>query len=69
MTTQSPQWFTSSHSDNGGACVEVAANLAAAHGIVPVRDSKNPDGPTLTPNTRAFTAFVTGIKDQSLTRA
>ncbi|WP_329457969.1 DUF397 domain-containing protein [Streptomyces sp. NBC_01497] len=62
MTTETPRWFTSSYSDNGGQCVEVAANLAAAHGIVPVRDSKNPTGPTLTLPTGAFTSFVTGVK-------
>ncbi|MGW5071356.1 DUF397 domain-containing protein, partial [Streptomyces cyaneofuscatus] len=38
---ESPRWFTSSYSNNGGQCVEVATNLAAPHGIVPVRDSKN----------------------------
>ncbi|QKW49124.1 DUF397 domain-containing protein [Streptomyces buecherae] len=62
MTTESPRWFKSSHSDNGGACVEVAANLAAAHGTVPVRDSKDPHGPTLTFDTTAWTAFVAGIR-------
>ncbi|MFF2597684.1 DUF397 domain-containing protein, partial [Streptomyces californicus] len=41
MTTETPRWFTSSYSDNGGACVEVATNLATPHGIVPVRDSKD----------------------------
>ncbi|MFE7127518.1 DUF397 domain-containing protein [Streptomyces sp. NPDC057617] len=62
MTTESPRWFTSSYSDNGGACVEVAANLAASHGVVPVRDSKNPNGPALHIPTAAFTAFVTAVK-------
>ncbi|MFH8877445.1 DUF397 domain-containing protein, partial [Streptomyces sp. NPDC017852] len=41
MTTESPRWFTSSYSNNGGACVEVAANLTASRGVVPVRDSKD----------------------------
>ncbi|MFF3735364.1 DUF397 domain-containing protein [Streptomyces sp. NPDC002476] len=61
-TTESPHWFKSSYSNNGGNCVEVAANLAAAHGIVPVRDSKNPNGPVLNTTTDAFASFVTGIK-------
>lgn len=41
MTTRSdsPRWFKSSYSDNGGNCVEVALNLPAT---VPVRDSKTP---------------------------
>ncbi|MFB7900487.1 DUF397 domain-containing protein, partial [Streptomyces xiamenensis] len=34
MTTESPRWFTSSYSNNGGQCIEVAANLAASHGVV-----------------------------------
>ncbi|MFD4593178.1 DUF397 domain-containing protein, partial [Streptomyces rubiginosohelvolus] len=29
MTTESPRWFKSSYSSNGGDCIEVAANLAA----------------------------------------
>ncbi|MCA1218254.1 DUF397 domain-containing protein [Streptomyces sp. 8L] len=62
MTTETPRWFTSSYSDNGGQCVEVAANLAATHGIVPVRDTKNPTGPALTLPATAFTSFVTGVK-------
>jgi hypothetical protein len=61
-TTDSPRWFTSSYSNNGGQCVEVAANLAPAHGIVPVRDSKDRSGPALTFTTEAWTAFLTGIR-------
>ncbi|WP_405793377.1 DUF397 domain-containing protein [Streptomyces sp. NBC_01506] len=62
MTTESPRWFKSSYSNNGGDCVEVAANLADPHGVVPIRDSKTSDGPTLGIPVGAFTAFVTGIK-------
>ncbi|MFE7139209.1 DUF397 domain-containing protein [Streptomyces sp. NPDC057644] len=62
MTTETPRWFTSSYSENGGACVEVATNLAAPHGIVPVRDSKNPTGPALTVPAAAFTTFVAGVR-------
>ncbi|MEU0686001.1 DUF397 domain-containing protein [Streptomyces uncialis] len=62
MTTESPQWFKSSYSSNGGACVEAATNLAATHHIVPVRDSKNPSGPVLDIPASAFTSFVTGVK-------
>ncbi|MFJ6741447.1 DUF397 domain-containing protein [Streptomyces sp. NPDC091279] len=62
MTTESPRWFTSSYSGNGGQCVEVAANLAASHGIVPVRDSKNLTGPVLGLKADAFAAFVTRVK-------
>ncbi len=62
MTTESPRWFKSSYSDNGGDCVEVAVNLAAAHGVVPVRDSKNVSGPALNVLTGSFAAFVAGVK-------
>lgn len=62
MTTESPRWFTSSYSNNGGTCVEAATNLAAAHAIVPVRDSKNPTGPVLGLSTTAFATFVESLK-------
>ncbi|MFF8918524.1 DUF397 domain-containing protein [Streptomyces sp. NPDC015032] len=62
MTTESPRWFTSSYSGNGGQCIEVAANLAAPFGAVPVRDSKNPCGPVLNASANAFASFVAGVK-------
>ncbi|MEE1793759.1 DUF397 domain-containing protein [Streptomyces sp. BE308] len=62
MTTESPRWFTSSYSNNGGDCVEVAANLAASRGMVPVRDSKDLSGPTLDLRADAFASFVAGVK-------
>ncbi|MFJ5046693.1 DUF397 domain-containing protein [Streptomyces sp. NPDC088719] len=62
MTTETPRWYRSSYSGNGGQCVEVATNLATPHGIVPVRDSKNVSGPTLTIPATAFTAFVAGVR-------
>ncbi|MGX1527388.1 DUF397 domain-containing protein [Streptomyces albidoflavus] len=58
----SPDWFKSSHSSNGGQCVEVAANLVPTHNLVPVRDSKNLSGPVLTFPAAAFSSFVAGIK-------
>ncbi|WP_228993500.1 DUF397 domain-containing protein [Streptomyces sp. DH8] len=63
MTTESPRWFKSSYSNNGGNCIEVAANLVAARGIVPVRDSKVADGPVVTVPVTAFAAFVAGVQD------
>ncbi|WP_217229688.1 DUF397 domain-containing protein [Streptomyces anulatus] len=62
MTTESPRWFKSSYSSNGGACVEVAPNLAALRGIVPVRDSKVVDGPVVAVPVTAFAAFVAGVR-------
>ncbi|GAA2984855.1 DUF397 domain-containing protein [Streptomyces fulvorobeus] len=62
MTTETLSWFKSSYSSNGGNCVEVAANLIASRGIVPVRDSKNPGGPVLDFPAGPFAAFVAGVK-------
>ncbi|MFE4374011.1 DUF397 domain-containing protein [Streptomyces sp. NPDC056835] len=62
--TEPLRWSKSSYSDNGGQCVEVAANLADSRGIVPVRDSKNPSGPVLNVPAGAFASFVAGIKDK-----
>ncbi|MEU8968551.1 DUF397 domain-containing protein [Streptomyces monashensis] len=66
MTIDSPRWFTSSHSNNGGDCVEVALNVAASYGVVPVRDTKNPDGPALSLPARAWSAFIALAKDTQL---
>ncbi|MGW4159165.1 DUF397 domain-containing protein [Streptomyces sp. NPDC004788] len=68
MTTESPRWFTSSYSENGGNCVQVAANLAASRGLVPVRDSKNPTGPVLDLSAAAFSSFVASVKGGRLGR-
>ncbi|MGW2279335.1 DUF397 domain-containing protein [Streptomyces sp. NPDC001770] len=62
MTTEPFHWFKSSYSANGGQCVEVATNLAAAHGTVPVRDSKDTSSPVLGLSTGSFGAFVAGVK-------
>ncbi|NGO72770.1 DUF397 domain-containing protein [Streptomyces boncukensis] len=62
MTTEAPQWFTSSYSSNGGQCIEVATNLAASCGLVPVRDTKNPTGPVLDFPATSFASFVTSVK-------
>ncbi|MEE1749511.1 MULTISPECIES: DUF397 domain-containing protein [unclassified Streptomyces] len=49
-------WRKSSYSGtNGGECVEVVDGLPCA---VPVRDSKNPDGPVLIVGASAWRAFV-----------
>ncbi|BFP51948.1 DUF397 domain-containing protein [Streptomyces griseus] len=50
-------WFKSSYSsDQGGNCVEVATHPAAVH----IRDSKVTDGPVLTVEPAAWSAFVHG---------
>ncbi|MFJ4185332.1 DUF397 domain-containing protein [Kitasatospora sp. NPDC089509] len=57
--TAVPAWFKSSYSSNGGDCVEVAANVP---GAVPVRDSKDPNGPALTFSPDSFATFVSAVK-------
>lgn len=53
-------WRKSSYSNgDGGNCVEVADGLT---GIVPVRDSKDPQGPALLFPAPAWTAFVDALK-------
>ncbi|MGW2054624.1 DUF397 domain-containing protein [Streptomyces sp. NPDC001840] len=52
-------WHKSTHSGGDhGSCLEVADNVP---GLVPVRDSKNPDGPALTIPTPAWTTFITAL--------
>jgi len=50
-------WRTSSYSNGSATCVEVAP----APGRVLVRDSKDPDGPTLAVPTPAWRAFLTTL--------
>ncbi|MGW6912408.1 Scr1 family TA system antitoxin-like transcriptional regulator [Kitasatospora sp. NPDC054939] len=50
-------WFKSTHSGGGnGGCIEVSTDLLSLD-QVPVRDSKDPDGPNLLFSTEAFAAF------------
>ncbi|MFE6722090.1 DUF397 domain-containing protein [Streptomyces albidoflavus] len=66
MTTESPRWFKSSYSENGGACVEAATNLVSSNGLVPVRDSKDLAGPVLALPVSAFSSFIAGVKAGNL---
>ncbi|MEU5638300.1 DUF397 domain-containing protein [Streptomyces milbemycinicus] len=53
-------WRKSSYSNTqGGSCVEVADGIP---GIVPLRDSKNPDGPALIFEAAVWTSFVQAVK-------
>ncbi|MFD7441520.1 DUF397 domain-containing protein [Streptomyces sp. NPDC059909] len=53
-------WRKSTYSGgSGGDCLEVADHHP---GLVPVRDSKNPDGPKLEFRAAAWSAFIGGIK-------
>ncbi|MFC5666626.1 DUF397 domain-containing protein [Kitasatospora misakiensis] len=53
-------WRKSSYSNNGGECVEVATDPSAT--AIPVRDSKDPDGPVLTFSVDAWDSFVAGLQ-------
>jgi hypothetical protein len=64
MDLTGAQWRKSSYSGNGGAtCVEVARNLP---GIVVVRDSKDPEGPTLAFSPADWRAFAAAMKTGDL---
>ncbi|MFD4656131.1 DUF397 domain-containing protein [Kitasatospora sp. NPDC058444] len=52
-------WFKSSYSNNGGSCVEVAADFL---GLAPVRDSKDPQGAVLVFPAEAWESFVTAVR-------
>ncbi|MFJ6697556.1 DUF397 domain-containing protein [Streptomyces sp. NPDC091272] len=62
MTTETPNWFTSSYSGNGGQCVEVATNLVVPCGVVPVRDSKALGGPSLNLPGSTWETFIDAVK-------
>ncbi|MEU6315907.1 DUF397 domain-containing protein [Streptomyces sp. NPDC047014] len=66
MTTETPRWFKSSYSNNGGDCVELAVNLVPTRGVVSVRDSKVSSGPVLSVPAAVFTTFVASVKDDQL---
>jgi hypothetical protein len=56
-------WIKSSYSNgDGGGCVEWAPAVAAADGVVPVRDSKDPGGPALVFSAAGWRAFVAGVR-------
>jgi Domain of unknown function (DUF397) len=52
-------WRKSTHSNNGGACVEVAR---AMPDVIAIRDSKNPEGPKLAFTPRAWKTFTTAVQ-------
>ncbi|MEE1788543.1 DUF397 domain-containing protein [Streptomyces sp. SP17BM10] len=59
MTATDPAWFKSSYSSNGGNCIEVSVTAVRT---VPVRDSKDPEGPTLAFPVEAWNSFVTAVR-------
>ncbi|MER6916904.1 DUF397 domain-containing protein [Streptomyces sp. NPDC000594] len=65
-TTKPLHWIKSSYSNNGGACVEWAPAYASTTGIIPVRDSKRPTGPSLMLSSTAFAGLVTLARSADL---
>ncbi|MFJ6136073.1 DUF397 domain-containing protein [Kitasatospora sp. NPDC092286] len=53
------EWCKSSYSGAQSDCIEVASGLI---GAVPVRDSKDPDGPALLFAAEAWSSFLAGVK-------
>ncbi|MFE2105133.1 DUF397 domain-containing protein [Kitasatospora sp. NPDC059463] len=52
-------WRKSSYSAQQGQCVEVAIGSS---GRVPVRDSKDPEGPALAFSACAWQSFLAGVR-------
>ncbi|MFE4518072.1 DUF397 domain-containing protein [Kitasatospora sp. NPDC056783] len=52
-------WRKSTYSDPEGQCVEVSDELP---GHLPVRDSKDPDGPILVFHATAWQSFVSAVR-------
>ncbi|MEU3422434.1 DUF397 domain-containing protein [Streptomyces murinus] len=53
-------WRKSTYSnESGGNCVEVAGNVP---GVIPVRDSKVPNGPALLLTATAWAPFIGSLK-------
>ncbi|MFG2847281.1 DUF397 domain-containing protein [Kitasatospora sp. NPDC048296] len=55
VTLTDAAWAKSSYSQNGGNCIEFAPGYA---GVMPVRDSKDPEGPVLVFPAEAWRSFV-----------
>ncbi|AIA05378.1 DUF397 domain-containing protein [Streptomyces noursei] len=62
MITDPAQWVKSSYSSpEGGNCLEWSP-MSAPSGVVPIRDSKAPEGPVLSFPSSSFSAFIAAIK-------
>ncbi|MFB7127078.1 DUF397 domain-containing protein [Kitasatospora sp. NPDC056273] len=52
-------WRKSTYSNNGGSCVEVADGYP---GVMPVRDSKDPEGSALVFPVKEWELFVAAVR-------
>lgn len=61
-------WEKSSYSgSDGGQCVEFSRTFAIPSGVVPVRDSKNPDEAALTFSVGEWRMFIEAVKSGEIT--
>ncbi|WAL73133.1 DUF397 domain-containing protein [Kitasatospora sp. YST-16] len=60
VDAQRAEWFKSSYSTNNGEgdCVEISGTFTASHGVILVRDSKDPNGPFLRIPATGWAAFA-----------
>ncbi|MEU2869959.1 DUF397 domain-containing protein [Streptomyces olivoreticuli] len=60
-------WVKSSFSSGqGGNCLEWAPGSIVSRDVVPVRDSKKPQGPTLALAPRAWSSFITALTEDRI---
>ncbi|MEV7599012.1 DUF397 domain-containing protein [Kitasatospora sp. NPDC089797] len=59
LDLSSARWVKSSHSTDGGQCIEVAPGFP---NVMPVRDSKDPSGPALVFPAAAWQSFVAAVR-------
>ncbi|MEO3752364.1 DUF397 domain-containing protein [Streptomyces sp. B6B3] len=60
------EWIKSSYSaSSGGECVEFS-RVHLPSGVVPVRDAKAPEGPSLTFPPTGWASFVTAVQRNEL---
>ncbi|MFJ8475611.1 DUF397 domain-containing protein [Kitasatospora sp. NPDC094011] len=59
LDLSSAHWVKSSHSSDGGQCIEVAPGFP---NVMPVRDSKDPSGPALVFAAAAWQSFVAAVR-------
>ncbi|MFF7413784.1 DUF397 domain-containing protein [Streptomyces lydicus] len=65
LDLNSARWRKSSYSTNGGECIEIADGIP---GMVPVRDSKTPEGAALFIPAPVWNTFVTAVKSAAFSR-
>jgi hypothetical protein len=56
------RWVKSTYSGGDGDCVEWAPAQVISTGLVPVRDSKSPDGPSLSVPFAAWAGLVDFVR-------